>query len=88
MHLQSKLYSARLSWALVLTWVSPIVQDKNKRWGLGWEESRLSHNDIRAEGALPPSITVIARNVMKLLITKLRAFCPVTKFIYYVFNQV
>ena len=28
---------------------------------MGWEESRLSRYDIRAEGALPPSITVIAR---------------------------
>ena len=27
---------------------------------LGWEENRLSRYDIRAEGALPPSITVIA----------------------------
>ena len=29
--------------------------------GLGWEESRFSHYDIRPEGVLPPSITVIAR---------------------------
>ena len=28
---------------------------------LGWDESRFSHYDIRADGALPPSITVIAR---------------------------
>ena len=32
-----------------------------KSWGLGWEESSLSHNDIHAEGALPPSTTVIVR---------------------------
>ena len=55
-------YSARLSWALVLTWVSPFVHDK-KSVGLGWDKSRVSHYDIRAEGALPPSITVIARMV-------------------------
>ena len=34
---------------------------RKKRWGLGWEENRLSRYDIRAEGALPPSITVIVR---------------------------
>ena len=28
---------------------------------MGWGESRLSRYDIRAEGALPPGITVIAR---------------------------
>ena len=50
-------YHARLSWALVPTWVSPFVQDPQKcSWGLGWEESRLSRYDIRAEGALPHSI--------------------------------
>ena len=25
-----------------------------KHWGSGWEESRLSHYDIQAKGALPP----------------------------------
>ena len=30
-------YSARLSWALVLTWVSPFVQDKKLGFGLGEE---------------------------------------------------
>ena len=30
-------YSARLSWALVLTWVSPFVQDKKVGFGLGEE---------------------------------------------------
>ena len=30
-------YSARLSWALVLTWVSPFVQDKTVGFGLGEE---------------------------------------------------
>ena len=50
------LYSACLSWALVLTWVSPYVQDKKE--GLG---NRLSRYDIHADGALSPSITVIAR---------------------------
>ena len=54
-------YNARLSWALVLTWVSPFVQDKKKELSLGWGKNRLSRYDIRAEGALPPSITVIAR---------------------------
>ena len=29
---------------------------RQKSWGLGWEESRLSRYDIRAEGALPPSM--------------------------------
>ena len=28
-------YSARLSWALVLTWVSPFVQDKKSLVGFG-----------------------------------------------------
>ena len=53
-------YSACLSWALVLNWVSPFVQHKNLAVWV-WEESRLSRYDIRAAGALPPSITVIAR---------------------------
>ena len=53
-------YSTHLLWMLVLIWVSPFIQDK-KVWGLGWEESRLSCYDIRAEGALPPSKTVIVR---------------------------
>ena len=57
---RARCYSTRLSWALVLTWVSPFVQDKNKK-GLGREDNMLSRYDIRAEGALPPSITVIAR---------------------------
>ena len=48
-------YSARLSWAIVLTWVSPF------RAGLGCDENRFSFYDIRAEGALPPSITVKSR---------------------------
>ena len=52
-------YSARLSWALVLTWVNPFIQDKTVEVWDG--RSRLSRYDIRAEGALPPSITVIAR---------------------------
>ena len=34
---------------------------RQKHLGFGWEESRLSHYDICAEGALLPSITVIAR---------------------------
>ena len=29
--------------------------------GWVWEDNRLSRYDIRAEGALPPSVTVIAR---------------------------
>ena len=40
---------------------------REKKWGLGWEESRLSRYDIRAERALPPSINVIVR-VKKLAI--------------------
>ena len=31
---------------------------RQKNLGLGWGKSRLSHYDIRAEGALPYSITV------------------------------
>ena len=34
---------------------------KKQKWGLGWEESRLYRYNIRAEGTLPPSITVTAR---------------------------
>ena len=34
---------------------------RQKQLGLGWGKNRLSRYDIRAEGALPPSITVIAR---------------------------
>ena len=41
-------------------WVSPFVQDK-KKLGFGLGGERLSRYDIRADGALPPSITVIAR---------------------------
>ena len=37
----------------------PFLPDKKGEFGLGG--SRLSHYDIRAEGALPPSTTVIAR---------------------------
>ena len=51
-----------MSWALVLTWVSPFVHDK-KGVCFGWDKNRFSHYDIRAEGALPPSITMIARMV-------------------------
>ena len=36
-------------------------RSRQRSWGLGWEENMLSCYDIRAEGALPPSITVIAR---------------------------
>ena len=32
-----------------------------KKVGLGWRKNRLSRYDIRAEGALPLSISVIAR---------------------------
>ena len=35
--------------------------DASSKQGLGWGKTRLSRYDIRAEGALPPSITVIAR---------------------------
>ena len=45
---------------LVLTWVSPFAQDK-KSWVLCWGKNRLSRYDIRAEGALLSSVTVIAR---------------------------
>ena len=48
-------------YAIVLTWISLFVRSRQKGWGLGWEENRFSRYDIRAEGALPPSITVIAR---------------------------
>ena len=34
---------------------------RQKNWSLGWEKNRLSRYDTRAEGALPLSITVIAR---------------------------
>ena len=44
---------------IVLTWVSPFVQDKKVGFGLGM--NRLSCNVNHAEGALPPSITVIVR---------------------------
>ena len=36
-------------------------RSRQKRWGLGWEESRLSRYDIHAERALLPSKTVIVR---------------------------
>ena len=55
-------YIARLSWALVLTWVSPFIQDKNAGVWV-WHENRLSHYNIRAEGALPSSIPVTAKMV-------------------------
>ena len=51
-------YSGHLSWALVLTWVSHFVQDEKKVGVLGWGKNWLSRYDLRAEGALPPSITV------------------------------
>ena len=38
-----------------------LFRQRQKGWGLGWEESRFPRYDIRAEGALPPSTTVIAR---------------------------
>ena len=39
---------------------------RQKQLGLDWGKNRLSRYDIRTEGALPLSITVIARNVEKL----------------------
>ena len=39
--------------------LGPHFHQRQKGLGLGWEESRLSHYDIRAEGALPPSVNVI-----------------------------
>ena len=48
-------YSACLSWALVLTWVIPFIQDKKVGVWVGREIG------IHTEGALPPSITVMAR---------------------------
>ena len=61
-HIQSKL--------LLRTFVVDVVSDlgqpfrprqKNNKLGLGWEGNRLSRYDIRAEGVLPSSITVITR---------------------------
>ena len=64
-------YSARFSWALVLTWVSHFVNNKKNtqktkqtKIGFGLGGNRLCRYDIRAEGALPPSITMIARQKM------------------------
>ena len=39
----------------------PSFRPRQKPLGLGWGKNRLSRYDIRAERALPPSITVIAR---------------------------
>ena len=58
--IRASCYSVHLSWVQVLTCVSPFIQAKTN-WGLGWDENRFSHYDIRSEEALPPSITVIAR---------------------------
>ena len=40
---------------------------------VGWEKSRLSRYDIRAEGAIPPSITVIGR-VLNIRLLDLQCF--------------
>ena len=39
------------------------LSSSTKSVGLGWDENRVSHYNIRAEGALPPSMTVIERMV-------------------------
>ena len=41
-------YSARLSWALVLTWVSPFVPRQKQIGVLGWDESRVYRYEICA----------------------------------------
>ena len=48
---------------------------RQKRLDLGWGKNRLSRYDIRAEGALPPSITVIAR-LKKFAMFLLRELLP------------
>ena len=45
-------YSRRLSCTLVLILVQGKKKKREKKWGLGWEKSRLPRYDIRAEGAL------------------------------------
>ena len=57
---RSSCYSARLSWALVLTWVSPFVQDK-KRLGLGWERSGYLATTVTLKEHHHPVKTVIMR---------------------------
>ena len=58
MHVQSKL----LQRAFVVDASSDLgFALSSNKLGLGWGENRLSRYDIRAEGALPHSITVIAR---------------------------
>ena len=39
---------------------APFRPRQNKSWGLGWDKNRFSCQDIRTEGALLPSITVIS----------------------------
>ena len=52
-------YSARLSWGASSNLGQPF-RPRQKQLDLDWGKNRLSGYDIRAEGALPPSITVIA----------------------------
>ena len=53
MHIHSKLF-----WRTFVVGTSSDLgrpfRPWQKRWGLGWEESRFSRYDIHAEGALPP----------------------------------
>ena len=60
MHLQSKL----LQHTFIVGASSDLAQPfrpRQKLFVLGGEKSRLSRYDIRAEGALPPGITVITK---------------------------
>ena len=60
MHIQSKL----LKRTFVVVASSDLGQPslpRQKKLCLGLEKNRLSRYDIHTEGALPPSITVIAR---------------------------
>ena len=64
MHIQSKLFiETYLSWALVLTWISPFIpRQKSCVWfGRRIGTFQVSCYDIHAEGALPPRITIIVR---------------------------
>ena len=70
-------YSARLSWTLVLTWVSPFVQDKTKSFFFCWQLCTSSTNQEHP---------TVSRPKQGLSVTRPRGFdksCPSTKYILF-----
>ena len=61
MHIHSKLLQRTFVVGACSNLGQPF-RPKQKQLDLDWTKNRLSRYDIRAEGALPPSITLITRS--------------------------